>query len=154
MTSLGVAIGRALGKAVQLAVSCKQIFMAAILMPLLFAYATSSAASHAMPSHSRDLDRAECRFRFQSNVLCMYAGKRCVELGSGTGLLGIALSRVGADYVLLTDGDPSALDNCRHNLAGNDITIAPEENIDCATSGCQVNACPYIQLSGLICAPG
>lgn len=72
-----------------------------------------------------------------------------MELGSGTGLLGIALSRVGTDSILLTDGDPSAFDNCRHNLGGNGIMMAPEETIDRANSCCQVIADPYVLLAEL-----
>ena len=45
-------------------------------------------------------------------------GKHVVELGAGTGVLGIALAARGADCVL-TDGDMSCLDIMRRNVAVN-----------------------------------
>lgn len=39
------------------------------------------------------------------------------------GLEGVVLARVGAEHILLTDGDPEALGNCCHNLAQNGITV-------------------------------
>ena len=48
------------------------------------------------------------------------AGKRCLELGSGAGLLGIIMARLGARS-LLTDGCAAAVKNCEHNLRINGI---------------------------------
>ena len=44
------------------------------------------------------------------------AGKTCIELGAGTGVVGISLARVGAARVVLTDGNGATVENCRHNL--------------------------------------
>lgn len=51
------------------------------------------------------------------------AGRRCVELGAGAGLVGICLHRVGAGSVLLTDRDAQALRNCRRNLEENGVAL-------------------------------
>lgn len=44
------------------------------------------------------------------------AGKRCIEIGCGPGLVASCLCRVGAKQLLLTDGDPQTLVNCISNL--------------------------------------
>ena len=49
------------------------------------------------------------------------AGKACLELGCGTGAVGVALSRVGAGPIQLTDGDATALENCARNLSVNNV---------------------------------
>ena len=49
------------------------------------------------------------------------AGKRCLELGCGSGLLGVILARLQA-HAVLTDGSTSTLENCMHNLAINRFT--------------------------------
>lgn len=54
-------------------------------------------------------------------VCCVCAGKRCVELGSGAGLLGVALARLEVRELLLTDGDHTTLGNLRHNLRLNGV---------------------------------
>lgn len=48
-----------------------------------------------------------------------HAGKHCVELGCGAGLVGVCLRRAGAQPVLLTDGNEAALANCSRNLKQN-----------------------------------
>ncbi len=68
-----------------------------------------------------------------SEVLCQHLvdnpnlvrGKSVLELGAGLGLCGIACHYLGANRVLLTDGDTDVLENLRHNvslnvLSGND----------------------------------
>ncbi len=37
--------------------------------------------------------------------------------------MGIALQRVGAGSILLTDGDAETLLNCKHNLGINSVTV-------------------------------
>ena len=58
--------------------------------------------------------------------LCpVQAGKRCLELGCGTGMVGVALARAGAAELLLTDGNADAVANCRRNLALNGVDVDP-----------------------------
>ena len=49
----------------------------------------------------------------------LLSGCRVLELGSGSGLVGTLLAGVGAQQVLLTDGNTDALDNCIRNLVLN-----------------------------------
>jgi len=46
------------------------------------------------------------------------AGKTALELGAGTGVVGLTLGRLGAE-VTLTDGEPRAVDLLRRNIAAN-----------------------------------
>ncbi len=71
-------------------------------------------------------------------LLCA-AGKRCAELGSGAGLLGICLHRMGVQSLLLTDGDAQSLSNCRHNLSLNRIGM---------DAGSQAMRLPPVSLTG------
>jgi protein-lysine N-methyltransferase EEF2KMT len=43
-------------------------------------------------------------------------GQRVLELGSGAGLLGIGMKKLGAKSVLMTDGDPNVLKGMRTNI--------------------------------------
>ncbi|EJD47875.1 S-adenosyl-L-methionine-dependent methyltransferase [Auricularia subglabra TFB-10046 SS5] len=43
-------------------------------------------------------------------------GKRVLELGCGSGLLGIVVARLGAEKTILTDGSQEVLDRCRDNV--------------------------------------
>ncbi len=47
------------------------------------------------------------------------AGARCLDLGTGTGILAIAVARLGASRVLALDIDPVAVDAARENVAHN-----------------------------------
>eukprot|EP00271_Cylindrocystis_brebissonii_P007488 TRINITY_DN21058_c0_g1_i1.p1 TRINITY_DN21058_c0_g1~~TRINITY_DN21058_c0_g1_i1.p1 ORF type:complete len:557 (+),score=85.07 TRINITY_DN21058_c0_g1_i1:36-1706(+) len=53
----------------------------------------------------------------------LVAGRVCVELGSGSGLLGVCLAQLPAvpKEVILTDGDEDTLLNLCHNLLINDV---------------------------------
>ncbi|KAG9457445.1 hypothetical protein H6P81_001953 [Aristolochia fimbriata] len=46
----------------------------------------------------------------------MFQEKSCFEVGSGVGLVGIALAHVNASKVILSDGDQSSLENLKFNL--------------------------------------
>ncbi|XP_020684230.1 putative uncharacterized protein DDB_G0277003 isoform X1 [Dendrobium catenatum] len=52
----------------------------------------------------------------------LFSEKVCFEVGSGVGLVGVALAHVGASKVILTDGDRSSLGNMQHNLELNHLT--------------------------------
>eukprot|EP00030_Apusomonadida_sp_AF-17_P006105 a677635_58.p2 GENE.a677635_58~~a677635_58.p2 ORF type:complete len:246 (-),score=69.81 a677635_58:62-772(-) len=70
-----------------------------------------------------------------------FAGKRVVELGSGTGFVGIYVAKRGAAHVFLTDIDaPKVLAVLEENVAANDVgaatTVRPldwRNRDDCAT---------------------
>lgn len=46
-------------------------------------------------------------------------GRRCLDLGTGSGVLAIAAKQLGACHVTAIDVDPVAVDNARHNLRQN-----------------------------------
>jgi hypothetical protein len=51
-----------------------------------------------------------------------FAGKRCLELGAGAGVLGVVLARLrGARELILTDGNEETLENLRGNLTLNAV---------------------------------
>jgi len=54
-------------------------------------------------------------------------GDRCLDLGTGSGVLAIAAARLGAGSVLGVDVDPRAVENARENLAANGIGKARVE---------------------------
>jgi len=56
-------------------------------------------------------------FVFSQRVL--FQGRRCLELGSGPGTVGVALARAGAAQVALTDGDGDTVENARRNMGLN-----------------------------------
>lgn len=51
------------------------------------------------------------------------AFQRVLDLGAGTGILGIAAAKLGADYVLCADIDPLAVEACLQNAALNDVKL-------------------------------
>lgn len=51
-----------------------------------------------------------------------FSGRRCLELGAGVGMTGVALARAGAAHVLCTDGDLEAVENCERNMRLNGVT--------------------------------
>ena len=66
--------------------------------------------------------------RHESTRLCLRAleeylrpGDRCLDLGTGSGVLAIAAVRLGAGAVLGVDVDPRAVENARENLAANEV---------------------------------
>lgn len=70
----------------------------------------------------------------ESTRLCLRAleeylrpGNRCLDLGTGSGVLAIAAARLGAGFVLGVDVDPRALENSRENLAANGVGKAQVE---------------------------
>jgi ribosomal protein L11 methylase PrmA len=56
-------------------------------------------------------------------VLAMPAGKTCIELGCGPGLVAACLARLQPACLLLTDGDPQTLVNCSSNMALNGHSV-------------------------------
>lgn len=53
--------------------------------------------------------------------LLLSPGDQCLDLGTGSGILGIAAGLLGAGSLRLVDTDPLALDNARENLARNGV---------------------------------
>ncbi|WKX94036.1 hypothetical protein Q1695_011360 [Nippostrongylus brasiliensis] len=65
---------------------------------------------------------AQCLAEFLCGNPCMLAKKSCLELGSGTGLVGIALGKLGARRVVLTDyPSDEILMLLAENVAKNDL---------------------------------
>ncbi|THU57037.1 hypothetical protein C4D60_Mb11t23540 [Musa balbisiana] len=56
----------------------------------------------------------------------VFSKKFCFEIGSGVGLVGIALLHVGASRVVLTDGDISTLANMKSNIELNHLDLPSE----------------------------
>ena len=62
----------------------------------------------------------------------LFRGRRCLELGSGPGTVGVALVRAGAAQVSLTDGDADTVENACRNMGlngagGGDVGVSCEE---------------------------
>ncbi|EFN59648.1 hypothetical protein CHLNCDRAFT_133128 [Chlorella variabilis] len=51
------------------------------------------------------------------------AGRCCLEIGCGAGMVGVALHRCGAAAVVCTDGDAQTVANCRLNLQLNGVPL-------------------------------
>jgi ribosomal protein L11 methyltransferase len=52
------------------------------------------------------------------------AGRRVIDVGTGSGVLAIAAAKLGAASVVALDEDPEALRNARENIARNDVTAS------------------------------
>lgn len=50
------------------------------------------------------------------------AGDTCIDVGCGSGILGIAAAKLGAKKCYLTDLDPIAVESARHNAEKNGVT--------------------------------
>ncbi len=55
------------------------------------------------------------------------AGRRVIDVGTGSGVLAIAAAKLGAASVLAVDNDPDALLNARENVARNDAAVDVRE---------------------------
>jgi len=53
-----------------------------------------------------------------------FAGKRILDMGCGTGVLGIAMAKSGAEEVVAIDIDDMSVENAKENFALNEITNA------------------------------
>lgn len=80
------------------------------------------------------------------------AGKRCLELGSGAGLVGVALAHAGA-RALLTDGCEATVRNCVHNLDINGIEAASLAELDTADAWSQVDVLPQPRVRDTCLSP-
>jgi 2-polyprenyl-3-methyl-5-hydroxy-6-metoxy-1,4-benzoquinol methylase len=65
-------------------------------------------------------------------------GKRVLDFGCGSGIVGIAAAKAGAQSVLCCDSDPLALLACQHNAVKNNVSISvasswsdESEELDC-----------------------
>eukprot|EP00892_Ulva_mutabilis_P011082 jgi/Ulvmu1/8346/UM042_0052.1 len=62
-------------------------------------------------------------------------GRRCLELGAGTGLVGVVCAQLGASQVCVTDGNAAALENCRAVLQINGLLPAERADPQAASEG-------------------
>lgn len=53
----------------------------------------------------------------------LVAGRRVLDLGSGSGVIAIAASKAGAAHVLAVDNDPDAIAAIELNAAANDVAV-------------------------------
>ena len=60
----------------------------------------------------------------------LFQGRRCLELGSGPGTVGVALVRAGATQVALTDGDADTVENARRNM-GLNVEVGGGVGVSC-----------------------
>ncbi len=69
---------------------------------------------------------AGCRL---CQLLCSVpmTGRSCVDLGCGSGLVGVAALQAGAQSCLATDSDPVALEAARVNAEGNGVELVTVE---------------------------
>ena len=49
------------------------------------------------------------------------AGDTCIDVGCGSGILGIAAAKLGAGYCYLSDLDPIAVESAKHNASKNGV---------------------------------
>jgi len=63
----------------------------------------------------------------------LVADRCCLELGAGTGLLGLCLALAGSQRVVLTDGDRTCLENLQLNLETNGYRPVALEDVDTST---------------------
>lgn len=69
--------------------------------------------------------------------LLLRPGDHCLDLGTGSGILGIAAGLLGAGSLRLVDTDPLALDNARENLARNRVEALLHQGSIEAVAGMQ-----------------
>lgn len=69
-------------------------------------------------------------------------GKRVLDFGCGSGIVGIAAAKAGAQSVLCCDNDPLALLACQHNADRNGVSVAvaPSWNNEPALLDCLLAA--------------
>ena len=53
---------------------------------------------------------------------CLREGDTCIDVGCGSGILGIAAAKLGAALCYLTDIDPVAVDSAKHNAFKNGVS--------------------------------
>mmetsp|Transcript_29138 Transcript_29138/g.45287 ORF Transcript_29138/g.45287 Transcript_29138/m.45287 type:complete len:267 (-) Transcript_29138:3188-3988(-) len=73
-----------------------------------------------------------CRYLIENPHLV--EGKRVLELGAGTGVLGMLSHNLNSKCVALTDGDPLSVEHIHQNLTENNISGPIEGNSNCATA--------------------
>lgn len=90
------------------------------------------------------------------------SGKRVIDYGSGSGILGIAALRLGADKVWAVDNNPQALnatrDNALKNNVGHKLSVCSPDALDLDGADfdgadvviANILAQPLIELSGLL----
>lgn len=65
-------------------------------------------------------------------------GRSVLDLGCGSGLVGIAAAVAGAERVVVCDCDPAALEAAGHNAALNGVELRAESEPAQAVEGCDV----------------
>ena len=78
----------------------------------------------------------------QSTRLCLVllqtrdlAGRTCIDVGTGSGVLAIVCAKLGAAYVSAIDVDPDAVENARENVERNQAANVVEVHVRDLTGG-------------------
>ena len=79
------------------------------------------------------------------------AGRRVIDVGTGSGVLAIAAAKLGAASVVALDEDPEALRNARENVARNDVAASVDvREADLATYQGHAGSVVVANLTGAV----
>jgi ribosomal protein L11 methyltransferase len=73
----------------------------------------------------------------QSTRLCIVllqardiAGRRVIDVGTGSGVLAVTAAKLGAAFVAAIDSDPDAVENARENIAANSVERVVDAHVE------------------------
>lgn len=93
---------------------------------------------------------AGCLEAIERTIGAGHAPARAVDLGTGSGILAIALARLGVGHVLAVDEDPDAVAAAGANAVRNDVVAQVESRVDDAAT-LEIAPAPFV-IANLITA--